>query len=82
MIAAQGLTDDLEQQIEVTAALMGLSEDEVRPQVVEAPRPTWPKPAQRQAAPPPKVVVIQRKSRAGVSGLTAQQNRRPMRSGL
>jgi hypothetical protein len=34
--AAQGLTDNLDQQATIAAGLMGLGEDEVRPQVVEA----------------------------------------------
>lgn len=34
--AAQGLTDDVESQIEIAAQLMGMSEDEVRPAVLEA----------------------------------------------
>jgi hypothetical protein len=36
--AAQGLTDDLKQQAEIAAGLMGLSEDEVRPHVARASR--------------------------------------------
>ncbi|WP_201864202.1 hypothetical protein [Microvirga soli] len=34
--AAQGLTDDIESQIEIAAQLMGMSEDEVRPVVMKA----------------------------------------------
>jgi hypothetical protein len=34
--AAQGLTDDVESQIEIAAQLMGMSEDEVRPVVMKA----------------------------------------------
>jgi hypothetical protein len=34
--AARGLTDDVKQQVEIAAALMDLSPDEVRPQVLKA----------------------------------------------
>src|SRR5690348_11128207 len=35
--AAQALTPDLEQQVEIAAGLMGLTQDEVRPFVLAAP---------------------------------------------
>jgi hypothetical protein len=35
--AAQALTPDLEQQVDITAGLMGLSPDEARPFVLETP---------------------------------------------
>ncbi|HEX8164827.1 MAG TPA: hypothetical protein VF601_03455 [Beijerinckiaceae bacterium] len=31
ILAAQGLSDEVEQQVEIAAGLMGVSEDEVRP---------------------------------------------------
>jgi len=34
--AAQGLSDDVKVQVEIAARLMGLSEDEVRPQVAQS----------------------------------------------
>ena len=37
--AAQGLTDDIESQIEIAAQLMGMSEDEVRPVAMTAAAP-------------------------------------------
>jgi hypothetical protein len=37
--AAQGLTDDIESQIEIAAQLMGMSEDEVRPAAIRAAAP-------------------------------------------
>ena len=46
--AAQALTPDLEQQVEITAGLMGLTPDEARPFVLAAP----PLNLQRSAAPP------------------------------
>ena|SRR3712207_250288 len=36
VIAAQGLTEDRQQQVEIAAGLMGVPEDEVRPHVVRA----------------------------------------------
>src|SRR5947208_13091301 len=45
--AAQALTPDREQQVEITAGLIGLTPDEVRPFVLEAP----PLSLQRSAAP-------------------------------
>ncbi len=36
IVAAQGLTDDVESQIEIAAQLMGMPEDEVRPAVMKA----------------------------------------------
>jgi hypothetical protein len=34
--AAQGLTDDIDSQVEIAAQLIGLSEEEVRPAVIKA----------------------------------------------
>lgn len=36
IVAAQGLTDDIECQIEIASQLMGMSEDEVRPVALKA----------------------------------------------
>ena len=36
IVAAQGLTDDVQGQVEIAASLMGLPEDQVRPEVVKA----------------------------------------------
>jgi hypothetical protein len=38
IFAAKGITDDVKGQIEIAAELMGLSEDEVRPQVMKSAR--------------------------------------------
>lgn len=67
--AAQGLTDDLESQIEIAAQLMGMSEDEVRPVAQKA---AVPMPIRRpmrlaertsmaERHEGPKVVVVERK---------------------
>jgi hypothetical protein len=63
IVAAQGLTDHVEHQIEITAQLMGLAEDEVRPVVLsisgQARRPQAPVvPHRRDGA---KVIVVERK---------------------
>jgi hypothetical protein len=70
--AAQALTPDLEQQVDITAGLMGLTPDEARPFVLAA----TPLTLQRPAAPPRgyagaeggrrsagPVVVVERRSR-------------------
>src|SRR4051812_1459843 len=76
--AAQALTPDLEQQVEITAGLMGLAPDEVRPFVLAAPPLTLQRSAplprgyagtqgDRRSAGP--VVVVERRSRlAGHEG--------------
>jgi hypothetical protein len=76
--AAQALTTDREQQVEITAGLMGLTPDEARPFVLAAP----PLNLQRSAAPPRRytgtdvsrrsagpVVVVERRSRLVGQGL-------------
>ena len=63
--AAQGLTDDIDSQVEIAAQLMGLPEDEVRPVVLKtaahAPvrRPERFPSFERNEG--PKVVVVERK---------------------
>jgi len=72
VVAAQALTPDLEQQVEITAGLIGLTPDEARPFVLESP----PLSLQRSAAPQRSytgtdvgrrsagpVVVVERRSR-------------------
>jgi len=80
--AAQALTPVLEQQVDITAGLMGLTPDEARPFVLEAPPPTL----QRSAAPQRgytgmeggrrsagPVVVVERRSRLAGQGLRSGQ---------
>jgi len=67
--AAQGLTDDVESQIEIAAQLMGMPEDEVRPVVMSTAAPTAVRRPMRLADrfsmaernESPKVVVVERK---------------------
>lgn len=67
LVAAQGLTDDVDQQVEIAAALMGVAQDEVRP-VLATLKPTPPAPSPRmpmRAGPAPgprRVVVVERRS--------------------
>lgn len=65
--AAQGLTDDIESQVEIAAQLMGLPEDEVRPVVLKTP-PQTRRPVRlperfpmHERSEGPKVVVVERK---------------------
>lgn len=63
IIAAQGLTDDIESQIEISCQLMGMSDDEVRPAVLQAA--AQPRRAERipsfERVEGPKVVVVERR---------------------
>jgi hypothetical protein len=73
--AAQDLADDVEQQVEIAAGLIGLSADEIRPHVLAAPRPT-PEPRFERAperilspsAPnrAPRTVIVERRTRPPV----------------
>ena len=67
--AAQGLTDDIESQIEIASQLMGMSQDDVRPVVLKA-SPLAPirRPVRlperfsmHERSEGPKVVVVERK---------------------
>jgi hypothetical protein len=70
VIAAQTLTDDVEQQVVVAAGLIGLPEDEVRPHVLNAPPPPpeptaiRDRPGRASVRSAPTVVVLQRRSRS------------------
>jgi hypothetical protein len=63
IIAAQGLTDDIEGQVEIASQLMGMPEDEVRPVVLQAA--TQPRRSERvpsfERAEGPKTVVVERR---------------------
>jgi len=56
--AAQALTPVLEQQVDITAGLMGLSPDETRPFVLEAPPPTLQRSAAPQLLPTPSLARV------------------------
>ena len=67
--AAQDLSDDVEQQVEIACGLIGLGPDEVRPHVVAAAKAAA---EQRILAPtspnraPPRGVIVERRSRPTV----------------
>ena len=75
IVAAQGLTDEVEQQVEIAAELMGMTEDEVRPLVEAAakPQPVSARLASERlvmrgpSARPTRVVVVERRSRIGLN---------------
>ena len=64
--AAQGLTDDVDGQAEITARLMGLPEEEVRAVILKAavakPRLTIRPPVQARFAPGRPPVVVERRA--------------------
>ncbi|GJE05195.1 MULTISPECIES: hypothetical protein [Methylobacterium] len=69
--AAQDLADEVEQQVEIAAGLIGLSPDEVRPHVLAAAKPRADRLPERflTAAGPnraPRTVVVERRSRPAV----------------
>ncbi len=63
--AAQGLTDDIDSQVEIAAQLMGLPEDEVRPVVLKTANQVPVRRPERfpsfERSEGPKVVVVERK---------------------
>ena len=63
IIAAQGLTDDVESQVEIASQLMGMPEEEVRPVVLQSA--AQPRRAERapiiERADGAKVVVVERR---------------------
>ena len=90
VFAAQALTTDLEQQVEVAAGLMGLSADAVRPHVLNAP----PLVESRSPEPPRErvgagvrsrtvgpVVVVERRSRLPVNAPRPSTFGRPFQRG-
>lgn len=72
--AAQDLADDVEQQVEIAAGLMGLSAEEVRPHVLSAAQPVraaprgLPERVIAAGAPnrAPRTVVVERRTRPAV----------------
>jgi hypothetical protein len=64
--AAQDLADDLEQQVEIAAGLIGLPPDEVRPHVLQAARPRSERAPERiissgNGLRGPRTVIVERK---------------------
>jgi hypothetical protein len=63
--AAQGLTADVESQVEIAAQLMGLREDEVRPLVLKASAPSRCPPAEPMPIPSKggRTILVERRGR-------------------
>ena len=66
IVAAQGLTDDIDSQVEIASQLMGLPEDEVRPAMLKAVQPRRSERLPERMIMPeradgPKVVVVERR---------------------
>ncbi|MEH3147768.1 MAG: hypothetical protein PGN34_21045 [Methylobacterium frigidaeris] len=66
VVAAQDLSDDLEQQVEIAAGLIGLPPEEVRPHVLQAARPKSARAPERiissgSGLRGPRTVVVERK---------------------
>jgi len=79
IFAAQGLSDDLDQQADIAASLMGLPLDEVRAALLKKPRlrgVTMPTVAVTGPAAAPRTVVVERKP-----SRRANPGARPQRSG-
>ncbi|AWN44501.1 hypothetical protein DK389_11080 [Methylobacterium durans] len=72
--AAQDLADDVDQQVEIAAGLIGLPPDEIRPHVLAAerkPEPRYDRAPERLLSPAtpsraPRTVIVERRTRAPV----------------
>ncbi len=61
VVAAQGLSDDLEQQVEIASGLMGVPQEEVRPVIARAPPSKTARGFKRSSRAMPQVVVLRRR---------------------
>jgi len=59
VVAAQGLSDDIEQQVEIASGLMGIPQEEVRPVIASAPPSE--RGFERSSRAMPQVVVLRRR---------------------
>jgi hypothetical protein len=74
VLAARDLTSDIEQQIEITAGLIGMTSEEVREHVLR--RPPEHREGMRQTAGGTRVVVVERRgARPRVSSRSGQASR-------
>ena len=62
VIAAQGLSADIEQQVEIASGLMGIPREEVRPVIASAPAPETARGFERSSRAMPQVVVLRRRT--------------------
>src|SRR5215204_6126960 len=64
VVAAQGLSDDIEQQVEIASGLMGIPQEEVRPVIASAPPSETAGGFGRSSRAMPQVVVLSGEGRA------------------
>jgi hypothetical protein len=62
VVAAQGLSDDIEQQVEIASGLMGVPQEEVRPVIASAPPSETAHGFERSSRAMPQVVVLRRRA--------------------
>src|SRR5215208_5936763 len=62
VVAAQGLSDDIEQQVEIASGLMGVPQEEVRPVIASAPPSETTRGFERSSRAMPQVVVLRRRA--------------------
>jgi len=62
VVAAQGLSDDIEQQVEIASGLMGIPQEEVRPVIASAPPSETARGFERSSRAMPQVVVLRRRT--------------------
>jgi hypothetical protein len=62
VVAAQGLSDDIEQQVEIASGLMGVPQEEVRPVIASAPPSETARGFERSSRAMPQVVVLRRRA--------------------
>ena len=62
VVAAQGLSDDIEQQVEIASGLMGVPQEEVRPVIASAPPSETAHGFERSSRAMPQVVVVRRRA--------------------
>jgi len=73
IVAAQGLTDDVQGQTEIAAALIGLPEDQVRPEVMKAA-------AQAKSANTARINTIAFTGRSGAARAVVVERKTPRRT--
>ena len=62
VVAAQGLSDDIEEQVEIASGLMGVPQEEVRPVIASARPSETARGFERSSRAMPQVVVLRRRA--------------------
>ena len=62
VVAAQGLSDDIEQQVEIASGLMGIPQEEIRPVIASAPPSETVRGFEGSSRAMPQVVVLRRRA--------------------